>query len=72
MTEPEFDAVVRTKTLAAEGVAELLLARPPGGELPAWEPGAHIDLVPATGPARQYSLCGDPADRSCYRIAVLR
>ncbi|GAA3383593.1 hypothetical protein GCM10020369_10030 [Cryptosporangium minutisporangium] len=40
--------------------------------LPDWEPGAHIDLVLPSGRVRQYSLCGDPAVRSKYRVAVLR
>lgn len=41
------------------------------GELPPFEAGAHIDMHVATGIVRQYSLCGDPADRSRYKIAVL-
>ncbi|MYS69903.1 2Fe-2S iron-sulfur cluster binding domain-containing protein, partial [Streptomyces sp. SID5926] len=40
--------------------------------LPAWEPGAHVDVVLGPGLERQYSLCGDPADRAEWRIAVLR
>jgi len=42
-----------------------------GGRLPAWKPGAHIDLVLPSGRVRQYSLCGDPAVPHRYRIAVL-
>lgn len=41
------------------------------GPLPAWEPGAHIDLRLPSGLVRQYSLCGDPADPA-YTIAILR
>ena len=36
----------------------------PARDLPAWAPGAHIDLRLPDGLVRQYSLCGDPADRS--------
>lgn len=38
--------------------------------LPAWQPGAHIDLHLPSGRVRQYSLCGDVADRTSYEIAV--
>ncbi|WP_199506304.1 hypothetical protein [Geodermatophilus sp. TF02-6] len=33
---------------------------------------AHIDLELCTGTVCQYSLCGDPGNRSVWRIAVLR
>jgi ferredoxin-NADP reductase len=60
----------------AAGVAGLVLTDPQGLALPAWEPGAHIDVhidrPGEPGLVRQYSLCGDPADRGAYRIAVLR
>lgn len=52
----------------ADRVAALELAG--AGPLPAWEPGAHIDLVLPSGRVRQYSLCGDPS-APAYRIAVL-
>lgn len=59
-------------TDAAAGVRAVRLAAPDGSELPPWDPGAHIAVrVPGVGP-RQYSLCGDPADRGHYDIAVLR
>ena len=38
--------------------------------LPAFEAGAHVDLHLGQGLVRQYSLCGDPAERDCYRIAI--
>ncbi|MGW5697267.1 PDR/VanB family oxidoreductase [Streptomyces asiaticus] len=53
----------------AEGVVSLLL-RGADGPLSPWEPGAHIDLALPNWLTRQYSLCGDPADRDTYRIAV--
>jgi ferredoxin-NADP reductase len=84
------EAIERIETIvvgrrdAADGVVELTLAAADGAPLPAWKPGAHIDLHVAEAPAgapdeapspsltRQYSLCGDPADRDTWRIAVLR
>ncbi|NOX42074.1 MAG: reductive dehalogenase [Alphaproteobacteria bacterium] len=43
-----------------------------GSDMPPFEAGAHIDVVVAPEFLRQYSLSGDPADRSKYQIAVLR
>ena len=48
------------------------LRDPAGAPLPGWAPGAHIDLLLAPGLIRQFSLCGDPADANCWKIAVLR
>ncbi|ASU85176.1 oxidoreductase [Nocardiopsis gilva YIM 90087] len=56
----------------AEGVAALTLKPVGGAPLPAWQPGCHVDVVLPSGRVRQYSLCGDPADRGRYRIAVRR
>lgn len=53
-------------------VVELRLQRADGGPLPEWTPGAHVSLRLAPGLDRQYSLCGDPADRTSWRVAVLR
>ncbi|MEU1176348.1 PDR/VanB family oxidoreductase [Streptomyces sp. NPDC005820] len=58
---------VAARETVAEGVVRLRLE---GRELPRWEPGAHIDLVLPSGLVRQYSLCGDPADRSAYTVAT--
>lgn len=43
-----------------------------GAMLPAWHPGAHVTLHLPNGLQRQYSLCGDPAERGHFDIAVLR
>ncbi|MFI1716429.1 PDR/VanB family oxidoreductase [Streptomyces litmocidini] len=59
--------LVAGRTTPAEGVVELRLE---GTGLPAWQPGAHIDLVLPSGLVRQYSLCGDPADPSSYTVAT--
>jgi ferredoxin-NADP reductase len=68
----EAELVVERRESAADGVLALTLRHPLGEQLPAWEPGAHIDVLLGPGLERQYSLCGDPADRARWRIAVLR
>ncbi|WP_408406588.1 PDR/VanB family oxidoreductase [Paraburkholderia sediminicola] len=49
----------------------LELVCPSGQALPAFAPGAHIDLHLPGGLVRQYSLCNSPLDRTVYRIGVL-
>ena len=70
--ETESGLEVAWRDSAAEGVVVLGLRHPDGEQLPAWQPGAHIDLLLEPGLARQFSLCGDPADRRTWRIGVLR
>jgi ferredoxin-NADP reductase len=65
------DVVVNRRQAAAEGVVALELVDPQGGDLPAWEPGAHIDLLLDEGLVRQYSLCGDARDPKAWRVGVL-
>ncbi|MYS50363.1 oxidoreductase, partial [Streptomyces sp. SID6013] len=72
MTAYEAELVVGRRETAADGVLALTLRHPLGEPFPAWEPGAHVDVVLGPGLERQYSLCGDPADRTQWRIAVLR
>jgi ferredoxin-NADP reductase len=52
-------------------VVSLRLGDPSGAPLPAWTPGAHVNVHLPSGRIRQYSLSGDPADGT-YRIAVRR
>lgn len=61
---------VDRRVSVADGVITLDLRG--DGDLPAWTPGAHVDLVLGPSLTRQYSLCGDPADRSVWRLAVSR
>lgn len=63
---------VASRRTVADGVVLLRLEPRAGGaaELPPWEPGAHLDVVLPSGTVRQYSLCGDPADRSAYTVAT--
>ncbi|MEU6702016.1 PDR/VanB family oxidoreductase [Pseudonocardia sp. NPDC046786] len=70
--ESAIAATVRDKVLVADGVVLLSLESESGGALPPWLPGAHVDLVLGPSLVRQYSLCGDPEDLSCYQVAVLR
>jgi ferredoxin-NADP reductase len=70
--EHELDLVLEKKEAVADDVVRLVLRHPDGYELPAWAPGAHVDLVLADGLVRQYSLCGDPDDLSTLHVAVLR
>ncbi|NKX56564.1 PDR/VanB family oxidoreductase [Arthrobacter mobilis] len=70
--EFEGTLTVSCRTEASDGVVALELTPDDGTQLPAWEPGAHIDLVLGPRLVRQYSLCGDPGDRSRWRIGVLR
>ncbi|NMO91610.1 PDR/VanB family oxidoreductase [Actinomycetospora sp. TBRC 11914] len=71
-SETETTVRVTAKESRSTGVVGLELRREDGGELPPWEPGAHVDLVLGPDLVRQYSLCGDPADRTRYDVAVLR
>jgi ferredoxin-NADP reductase len=73
-THDEVDLRLRVsrRENVADGVVAIELRDQAGAELPAWSPGAHLDLKTGAGTVRQYSLCGDPADRSCWRIGVLR
>jgi len=50
----------------------LRFVHPTRPHLPAWAAGAHVDLLLPDGRVRQYSLCGDPADRAGYEIAIKR
>lgn len=43
-----------------------------GSDLPEWSAGAHLDVVVTPEFLRQYSMSGDPQDRSKYQIGVLR
>ncbi|MFE9932504.1 PDR/VanB family oxidoreductase [Streptomyces sp. NPDC005533] len=60
-------ALIVSRTQPAEGVLQLTLESP---DLPAWTPGAHVDVTLPSGLVRQYSLCGDPADGGRYTIAI--
>ncbi|WP_414936789.1 PDR/VanB family oxidoreductase [Amycolatopsis sp. cmx-11-51] len=62
--------IVDDVRVEAEGVVSVRMVHENGEPLPRWRPGAHVDLSPRPGLVRQYSLCGDPDDRSAYRVGV--
>lgn len=70
--EHVLDLTVTGCERAAPDVVRLTLRASDGGPLPSWEPGAHVDLVLTPDLIRQYSLCGDPADRTQWQVAVQR
>lgn len=72
MSEPMLTVAVAEANEVAAGVRRFILVRPDGRDLPSWAPGAHVDLMLPGNLVRQYSLCGDPADRTRWEIAVLR
>ena len=56
----------------ADGVTKYEFRAPDGADLPQWQAGAHLDIVVAPEFLRQYSMSGNPEDRSVYQIGVLR
>ena len=72
MSIETLQVVVRRREQQGDHVVVLDLAGVDGRTLPPFEAGAHVDLHLAPGLIRQYSLCGDPADGSRYRLGVLR
>ncbi|MFW2542481.1 4Fe-4S double cluster binding domain-containing protein [Primorskyibacter sp. 2E107] len=69
---PVLRVTISTAEDMAPGLTKYEFSNIDGTPLPEWTAGAHIDIVVAPEFLRQYSLCGDPADRSRYQIAVLR
>lgn len=75
-SDVERECIVDRISDVAASVITIDLVAANGRDLPPWTPGSHIDLlVQSPGGERierQYSLCGDVADRTRYRVAVLR
>ncbi|MBY4401107.1 Rieske 2Fe-2S domain-containing protein [Rhodococcus fascians] len=67
----EADLLIDSVTAISDGVVSVQLSAPPTTELPAWQPGAHIDVCLTDDLVRQYSLCGAPSDRT-WTVSVLR
>lgn len=73
-SQPAFVGVIADRrTGSADGkIAILEIVSKDGSPLPSWEAGAHIDITVTPQSIRQYSLAGDPADRSRYVVGILR
>jgi tetrachlorobenzoquinone reductase len=63
-------ARIRSIAYEAPSVLSFELADPLGVELPAFRPGAHVDLHLPNGISRSYSLIGAPDRFDVYRIGV--
>jgi phthalate 4,5-dioxygenase reductase component len=56
----------------ADGIQLFELRAESGGLLPAFTPGAHVNVRVPNGSYRNYSICNDPSERDRYVIAVKR
>ena len=68
---PQLRVRVARKWVCAAGIAAFELA-PVAGELPSFQPGAHLDVHLPNGLVRQYSLTNGPGLTGVYRIGVKR
>ena len=62
---------VARRELVAERIVRLELRPLDPGPLPAWQAGAHVDVFPAEGIVRQYSIANDPVETDRYVLGVL-
>ena len=69
---PVFPVILKRRQDMTSEIARYDFVDPQGAELPPFDAGAHIDVVIAPEYLRQYSLAGDPADRSKYVLGVQR
>ena len=73
MDVPRLDLPLRLQTAHADGLAVRVLefAHAEGGELPAFEAGAHLLVETGPGVVRSYSLCNAPGEPGRYQLGVL-
>ena len=67
---PVIPVIVTRRTDFAEDLARFVLQSADNTLLPPFEAGAHVDVVIAPEYQRQFSLAGDPSDRSNYVLGV--
>lgn len=70
-TPDPFAVEIKAKTRITDVIVQLTLVRVDGRDFPEWSPGSHIDLQLGPEMTRQYSLCGEQADRRSWQICVL-
>lgn len=66
---PQLEATVARRWLTAEGIAAFELV-PVSGQLPSFQPGAHVDVHLPNGLVRQYSLTNGPGLTAAYQLGV--
>lgn len=69
---PVFPVILKRREDMTADIARYEFVPAEAGELPTFEPGAHVNVVIAPEYLRPYSLAGDPADRSKYVLGVQR
>jgi vanillate O-demethylase ferredoxin subunit len=71
-TAPEqtLQARIHSITYAAQDILLFDLRQPDGAAMPAFAPGAHIDIHMPKGMSRSYSLLNDCAERHRYVVGV--
>lgn len=67
---PRHDVILESVEVLAQGVRKLSLVARQGQRLPAFAPGAHVDLYLPNGVVRSYSLINDGADESVQRYEL--
>jgi vanillate O-demethylase ferredoxin subunit len=72
MSEETIKVVVQRRQEQGHGVLVLDMVSVDGRELPPFEAGAHVDLHLGEGLVRQYSLAGNPGERTVYRLGILK
>ncbi len=71
-TSPVLPVIISKVEVMSEAITKYEFRHVDGDDLPPWQAGAHIDVLVAPEFLRQYSMSGNPSDRSVYQIAVLR
>jgi tetrachlorobenzoquinone reductase len=69
-SQERIQVLVRSMTLLASDTLAVEFVPSDETEFPAFEAGAHVDLLLPNGIRRSYSLCNRPTDRNRYVVGV--